>query len=153
VLDRALPLQERLIAADPKNDRHHEGLARIRNYRMDCLYDLHRNDEADRDRVAALELYEGIARRSPFLAIARRNAGNMRLNTGVVYGARGRFADAVAEYRKAEQWFAPLVVGYPGVQDYHNRLATVYVCWAQTLTAAKDWPAATEKATQALQTW
>jgi tetratricopeptide (TPR) repeat protein len=152
VLDRALPLQDWLITAEPGNDRHLEGLARIRNYRMDCLYDLGRDDEGDRDRVAALELYEGIARRSPS-ASARRNAGNMRLNTGNVYGARGRFADAGAEYRKAEGWFGPLAADYPGVPEYRHQLAIVNVCWARALAAARDWPAAADKATRAFQTW
>ena len=153
VLDRALPLQERLVAAEQGNEHHLEGLARIRNLRMDCLYILRREEEADRQRVAALELYEAIARRSPSLLSARASAGRMRLNTGFYYAARGRFADAGVEYRKAEQWYAPLATDYPGVLEYRDYLATVYVCWAQALAAAKDGPAAAEKATRALQTW
>jgi tetratricopeptide (TPR) repeat protein/tRNA A-37 threonylcarbamoyl transferase component Bud32 len=153
VLDRAQPLQDRLITAEPGNGHHLEELARIRNYRMDCLYALGRDNEADRDRVAALELYERIARRPSSLASARKKAGNMRLNTGVVYGARGRFADAGAEYRKAEDWFGPLVADYPGVPEYRHDLAVVHVCWARALAAAADWPAAADKATRALQAW
>jgi serine/threonine protein kinase len=151
VLDRALTLQERLIAADPGNDRLLAGLARIRNGRMDSLYALSREDEADRDRIAALEIWEGIARRSPSLASARRAVGTMRLNTALIYGVRGRFAEAVAEYRRSEQWFAPLAAEYPGVPDYRESLSTVYVCWALALAAAREWPAAAEKATLAMQ--
>jgi tetratricopeptide (TPR) repeat protein len=120
---------------------------------MDCLYWLHREDEADRDRVVALELYEKIARRSPSRVSARRSAGIMRLNTGVVFRAHARFADAVTEFDKAEQWFGPLVAEYPGVLDYSSSLATVYLCWADTLGARKDWPAAAERATRALTIW
>jgi serine/threonine protein kinase len=150
VLERAMPLQQRLVAADPTDDRRQEGLARIRNYRMDSLYALYREEEADRERIAALEIHEGIARRSPALAGARRAVGNMRLNTAVRHGVHGRFTEAAAEFRKAEQWYGPLAEEYPGVENYRGGLAVIYSCWARALAMAGDWPAAAQMATRAI---
>ena len=153
VLDRAIPLQERLIAADTGNDVRLTGMARIRNYRMDCLYPLGRDDEADRDRVAALELFEAIARRSPTLASVRTSAGHMRMNTAVVHGIRGQLAEAVVEIRNAIDWFRPLTIEYPGVPQYRSNLATAELGWAHFLMAAKDWAGTSEHAGRAFATW
>jgi tetratricopeptide (TPR) repeat protein len=153
VLERALPLQERLVKAEPGNDRRRTGLAKIRNYRMDCLYSLRRADEAEPDRIAALDLYEEIARRSPAFSSVRTSAGMMRLNTANVQAWDGRFPEAFAEYRKAEEWFAPFVDYYRGVPQHRANIATVEVCWSRALAAAGDWAGARAMATRAFTTW
>jgi tetratricopeptide (TPR) repeat protein len=150
-VDRALPLQDRLVSADRSNDRRLEMLALIHNNREVCLEGLDRKAEANRERAAAQELFETIARRSPANHRARFNAGRMRLNAGMALKEEGEVAKAVIEYRKAEEWMQPVRDEFRGVNEYLGMLGALYLNWARALVAAKDWPAATEMGNRALE--
>jgi tetratricopeptide (TPR) repeat protein len=151
-LDRALPLQERMVKAEAKDDRQLERLAMIRNNRMVSYEGRKQFDKADPERTAALELFEAIARRSPSLLSARASAARMRLNLGMEFARKGQAEEAVAEYRKAEELTKALIAQYPGVLEYRTMLISLYPNWSRLLLRERELPEALEMANRFIQT-
>jgi tetratricopeptide (TPR) repeat protein len=84
---------------------------------------------------------------------ARYQAAKLRVNTGMALADCGRFPEALAEYRKSDEWLQPLSAEFPGVPEYRSFLGSLYINWARVHKAMGDRSAAIEKANQALSIW
>jgi serine/threonine protein kinase/tetratricopeptide (TPR) repeat protein len=153
VMDRALPLQKQLAEqAGSGKDKQLEDLGLVHQNRAVCLAGLGQNDEALRSTHAALDTYEALARRS-HRHTARYSAGSMRLNLGSAYLRKGKYAEAVTEFQKSEEWLKPLGEEYRNVPSYRSMLGSLYISWARLLTRTQNWTAANEMANRALKIW
>jgi tetratricopeptide (TPR) repeat protein len=152
--DRALAVQEGLMAADAGNPEYRRDLARTR-YNRGILYAQHTGridgafPAAERDLRAAITLLEPLAQAGT--SLAAQELGRVYNNIGSLLGtAPDRISEARGAYVRAVQIHETLVAQQPDNREVALELVKFYNNLADILRESGDFRAADDRNAQAL---
>jgi tetratricopeptide (TPR) repeat protein len=136
--EKAVSIFEQLVAADPTDQWHRDGLARSRSNLGNVLRDSGRHSEAEESFRKALTIRNQLVADFPAipsyrqgLAIALNNLGILLKNTGRAQEAEELYGQAVTVHRQ-------LAATFPAVPDHQNEAAGAMVNLARVLLARKE---------------